>query len=100
MDFRSYVQDNSLDTATMLYIISFRVLESNKNGSPTEQKIVVISISPQSLASIAAKYELSMNQAMMKMTTFFKSIGCSYVFDTNFARSFSLIQIAKEFVER
>ena len=60
----------------------------------------MISLSPQSIVSIANKYDVTVSNAYAKLTTFFKDLGCDYVYDTNLARSVSLLEIQKEFVER
>ncbi|XP_065656211.1 cytosolic Fe-S cluster assembly factor narfl-like [Hydra vulgaris] len=75
-----------------------KVLEDNL--SLANKKIVVISMSPQSLVSIAVKFHVTVSDAYSKLTTFFKDIGCDYVYDTNLARSISLLEMQKEFVER
>jgi iron only hydrogenase large subunit-like protein len=62
--------------------------------------LVVVSISPQSRASIAAKFRLGVKETAQKLTRFFKDLGVHYVLDTTFARNFSLIEIQKEFVEK
>ena len=41
----------------------------------TDQKVVVVSVSPQSRASLAAHYNLSSGEAGTRLTSFFKSIG-------------------------
>lgn len=44
-----------------------------------EQKVVVVSVSPQSRASLAARYDLSSTEAGRKLTCFFKGLGeCKY----------------------
>ncbi len=78
----------------------YKVLEENSKLSEPDQKLVVVSISPQSRASIAAKFSLGINETALKLTRFFKDLGVHYVFDTAFARNFSLIEIQKEFVEK
>ena len=77
-----------------------RVLLDNESAEDGDKKVVVISISPQSLSSIAARFSLSMDECLKKLTRFFKDIGCNYVFDTNMARNFSLMETQKEFIER
>uniref|UniRef100_A0A8C4N9B5 Nuclear prelamin A recognition factor-like n=1 Tax=Eptatretus burgeri TaxID=7764 RepID=A0A8C4N9B5_EPTBU len=64
------------------------------------KKIVIVSISPQSRASLAAKYGLSLYDAARTLTSFFKTLGARFVFDTTFAREFSLLESQCEFVER
>ncbi|TMS14942.1 Cytosolic Fe-S cluster assembly factor NARFL [Larimichthys crocea] len=56
----------------------FKVLNNNKTGG-AEQKVVVVSVSPQSRASLAARYDLSSTEAGRKLTCFFKGLGeCKY----------------------
>ncbi|XP_029014947.1 cytosolic Fe-S cluster assembly factor narfl [Betta splendens] len=77
----------------------FKVLRNNK-ANPAEQKVVVVSVSPQSRASIAARYNLSSSEAGRKLTSFLKGLGVHHVFDTSFSRSFSLLENQREFIER
>ncbi|XP_056258227.1 cytosolic Fe-S cluster assembly factor narfl [Seriola aureovittata] len=77
----------------------FKVLRNNK-GNATEQKVVVVSVSPQSRASLAALFNLSSSEAGRRLTTFFKGLGVHHVFDTSFSRTFSLLESQREFVER
>ncbi|ESP01419.1 hypothetical protein LOTGIDRAFT_111940 [Lottia gigantea] len=75
----------------------YRVLQHN---STVVQKLVVVSLAPQSRSSLAVKYNLSLSQTSYKLTTFFKNLGVDYVFDTNYSRNFSLIECCHEFVRR
>ncbi|KAG2455217.1 NARFL factor, partial [Polypterus senegalus] len=75
-----------------------RVLNENKTG--LQQKVIVVSVSPQSRASLAAKFHLSVTDTAKKLSAFFKSLGVHHVFDTTFARNFSLLECPQEFVER
>ncbi|XP_049418402.1 cytosolic Fe-S cluster assembly factor narfl [Epinephelus fuscoguttatus] len=77
----------------------FKVLRNNK-ASPTEQKVVVVSVSPQSRASIAAHFDLSSSETGRRLTSFFKGLGVHHVFETSFSRTFSLLESQREFVER
>ncbi|XP_054614921.1 cytosolic Fe-S cluster assembly factor narfl [Dunckerocampus dactyliophorus] len=76
-----------------------KVLRNNK-GSETEKKVVVVSVSPQSRASLAAFFGLSSSDAGRRLTSFFKGLGVHHVFDTSFSRTFSLLESQREFVER
>ncbi|TNM97341.1 hypothetical protein fugu_015497 [Takifugu bimaculatus] len=76
-----------------------KVLQNNKS-SATEKKVVVVSVSPQSRASLAARYDLSSTEAGRRLTSFFKGLGVHHVFDTTFSRTFSLLESQREFVER
>ncbi|CDQ84745.1 unnamed protein product [Oncorhynchus mykiss] len=78
----------------------YRVLRSNKQAGVAEQKVVVVSVSPQSRASLAARYGLSSSEAGRRLTAFFKGLGVHHVFDTSFSRTFSLLESQREFVER
>ncbi|XP_072299500.1 cytosolic Fe-S cluster assembly factor narfl [Eucyclogobius newberryi] len=77
----------------------FKVLRNNQTNEK-EQKVVVVSVSPQSRASLAAHYGLSSSETGRRLTSFLKKLGVHYVFDTSFSRTFSLLESQKEFVER
>ncbi|NXL88009.1 NARFL factor, partial [Alectura lathami] len=76
----------------------YRTLTLNKAAAPNEQKLVVVSVSPQSRASLAARCKMSLLETAKKLTAFLKSVH--YVFDTTFSRNFSLLESQKEFVKR
>ncbi|KAG9297533.1 hypothetical protein G9A89_001473 [Geosiphon pyriformis] len=82
----------------------YKILESNRKliekDKKNDIKTVVVSISPQSRASIAAKYQLTPLQVAQRLTHFLKSLGVHHVFDTSFSRDLSLIESAQEFVTR
>ncbi|KAL2630521.1 hypothetical protein R1flu_015207 [Riccia fluitans] len=61
-------------------------------------KAVIVSLSPQSRASLAAHYDLPPVQAFKKLTCFLKSLGVKAVFDTSCSRDLSLIEACEEFV--
>jgi iron only hydrogenase large subunit-like protein len=63
-------------------------------------KVVVVSVSPQTRASLAAKYGLSPLQVARRVTAFLKGLGVDQVFDTSFSRDMSLLESQREFVER
>jgi iron only hydrogenase large subunit-like protein len=61
----------------------------------------VVSISPQSRASLAVKYKLDLQTCAIKLCGFFKNyFDAEYVFDTTFSREFSLLESQNEFVEK
>ncbi|XP_036594059.1 cytosolic iron-sulfur assembly component 3 isoform X2 [Trichosurus vulpecula] len=74
--------------------------ELYKTAEPSHQKLVVISVSPQSRASLAARFQLTPLDTAKKLTAFFKNRGVHYVFDTTFSRNFSLLESQREFVQR
>ncbi|XP_061455106.1 cytosolic iron-sulfur assembly component 3 [Rhineura floridana] len=77
-----------------------KVLNANKTSGSAPQKLVVVSVSPQSRASLAARFSLSPLDTARKLTAFFKSLGVHFVFDTTFSRNFSLLESQREFVQR
>ncbi|NXN97243.1 NARFL factor, partial [Rhinopomastus cyanomelas] len=75
-----------------------KTLAFNKTAAPGEQRLVVVSVSPQSRASLAAKFQLGVLDTAKRLTAFLK--GVHFVFDTTFARTFSLLESQREFVRR
>lgn len=71
--------------------------ESLKEG---HWKAIVASICPQSISSLAAFYELSFSETAERVSGCLKSLGVTYVLDTNVGRNLTLIQCGKEFVDR
>jgi iron only hydrogenase large subunit-like protein len=63
-------------------------------------KTVIVSVSPQSRASLAAFFGLSQSQVLRKLTALFKSMGVKAVYDTSSSRDLSLIEVCNEFVSR
>ncbi|KAF5728843.1 Ferredoxin hydrogenase [Tripterygium wilfordii] len=63
-------------------------------------KAVIVSLSPQSRASLAAYFGISPLQVFKKLTTFLKSLGVKAVFDTSCSRDISLIEACNEFINR
>ncbi|XP_065060871.1 cytosolic iron-sulfur assembly component 3-like [Rhopilema esculentum] len=82
----------------------YKVLDENRvalqSGQHEKSKIIVVSISPQVRASVAAKFGLDIQDTGRRLTSFFKAIGVHYVYDTTFSRNFSLIESQHEFVRR
>ena len=86
-------------------------LDLNGESSSPNYKIPVISIAPQSLASLAASLSASLpstsdavvtsQQVLRRIQVFCKDVlGFSYVFDTTFARHIALQEHVAEFLER
>ncbi|XP_015757205.1 PREDICTED: cytosolic Fe-S cluster assembly factor narfl-like [Acropora digitifera] len=69
-------------------------------GKLEDKKVIIVSISPQSRASVAVKFKLGLTETAQKLTKFFKDLGVQHVFDTTFSRDFSLAESQREFVER
>ncbi|KAH8107940.1 iron hydrogenase [Cristinia sonorae] len=83
-------------------------LSQNPPRSDPSHKIPVISIAPQTLASLAATISstssfapISLERILRRVEAFCKSVlGFEHVFDTTFARHVSLLEHAQEFRER
>ncbi|GFV51800.1 cytosolic iron-sulfur assembly component 3 [Trichonephila clavipes] len=82
----------------------YRVIEENKKYEMLSEKekikTLVVSISPQSRASLAVKYNLDIETTAKKLTAFFHRLGAKLVLDTTLSREFSLIESQKEFIRR
>ncbi|XP_027185315.1 protein NAR1 [Coffea eugenioides] len=65
-----------------------------------EGKAVIVSVSPQSRASLAVHFGLSPLQVFKKLTTLFKTLGVKAVFDTSCSRDLTLIESCYEFITR
>ncbi|XP_013915512.1 PREDICTED: cytosolic Fe-S cluster assembly factor NARFL [Thamnophis sirtalis] len=77
----------------------YKVLHANK-ASNSPKKLVVVSVSPQSRASLAARFGMTPLDTAKKLTSFFKNLGVHFVLDTTFTRNFSLLESQREFVQR
>ncbi|KAL0321072.1 UNVERIFIED_CONTAM: protein NAR1 [Sesamum radiatum] len=63
-------------------------------------KAVIVSLSPQSRASLAVHFGLSPIQVFRKLTTLFKSLGVKALFDTSSSRDLTLVESCNEFIAR
>ncbi|GLU20594.1 hypothetical protein SLE2022_367850 [Rubroshorea leprosula] len=63
-------------------------------------RAVIVSLSPQSRASLAIHFGIPPLQVFTKLTTFLKSLGVKAVFDTSCSRDLVLIEACNEFITR
>ncbi|XVF64241.1 hypothetical protein PTKIN_Ptkin09bG0152700 [Pterospermum kingtungense] len=63
-------------------------------------KAVIVSLSPQSRASLAVHFRVPPLQVFKKLTTFLKSLGVKAVFDTSCSRDLTLVETCNEFITR
>ncbi|KAJ1304492.1 hypothetical protein OPQ81_005638 [Rhizoctonia solani] len=80
-----------------------KVVESNPDPSHPDHKTFVMSVAPQSLASLAAFINPSATtQQILRRIEAFASnaLGFSHVYDTTFARHVALLEHTREFFER
>lgn len=83
-------------------------LANNPEDICLSHKVPVISIAPQSLASIAASISssstctpITLRQVLRRVEAFCKTVlGFAHVFDTTFARHIALTEHTREFWER
>jgi len=76
-------------------------IEHQLSLPPDVRARLVVSLSPQSRASIAAYYNLSIQSVYLKLHTFFTQIlPFDAVFDTNIGREIALVEGAREFQSR
>ena len=82
-------------------------LQNNPPPVSAEHKVPILSIAPQSLASLAASVSssssqnVSLLQILRRVSAFCRDVlGFAHVYDTTFARHISLLEHAKEFSER
>jgi len=74
-----------------------KLLQVLSSGSPAT---VVVTVSPQSRSSLAARFGLTAVDAGERLVAFLKSLGVKYVFDETIGRDISLLESATEFESR
>jgi len=65
-----------------------------------KDRIVVVTISPQSCASIAARYGMSYTRCFTRLITLFTQLGVKYVLDGTVGDNISLLETGIEFVTK
>jgi len=83
----------------------YKIIEGNQSAFEKNKnchlKKIIFTLSPQSRASIAAKYNMDLETCTRKLCGLFKKhLSADLVFDSTFSRDFSLRESQKEFVER
>ncbi|KAJ2370664.1 Cytosolic Fe-S cluster assembly factor nar1 [Coemansia sp. RSA 2607] len=80
------------------------VLDENRKlrsaGKADQAKHVVVTVAPQSRASLSLKYKMSTLSVAKRMTGLLKDMGVDNVFDSAFTRDLTLVESAREFVQR
>lgn len=100
--FNQFKYSGCVTTAETILIEAQSTVEFlNKVQNRPENTIYVVSVSPQTIASLSASTGFTMEEVYFKLNTLFtKKLGIDYFFDTNFSRDISLIEQANEFVNR
>ncbi|RVE54968.1 hypothetical protein evm_000335 [Chilo suppressalis] len=73
---------------------------TNNKGITKDVSLIVISLSPQPVLSLAVRYNLSAEEATKKLAGYFKSLGADMVLDMTIAEDLSLLEAQQEFLER
>lgn len=73
----------------------FKVINENKTSKINKE--IVVSLSLQSISSLAHKYNLEVQDAAGRIASFFVSLGCQRVYDINLARHLALIESYEEY---
>lgn len=63
-------------------------------------RTVIVSVSPQSRASLAVLHKLSPSETLGKLVCFLKGLGVTAVLDTSTSRDLALLESAQEFIAR
>ena len=81
-----------------------RVLSENNKAKEEKKadeiKTVVVSVSQQSMLSIARKFQLKPDEAVKHLAGYFKQLGVDYVLDTKIADDLALLENRDEFLKR
>lgn len=82
----------------------FRVLNENQNnkllGNNDNIKIIVFTISQQSILSLSKRYNLNIEDCCKHLSGYLRSIGADYILNTKIADDLSLLECRNEFLER
>lgn len=80
-----------------------RVLNENNKAKidrPNDVKIIVFTVSQQSLLSLGKKYNLEPEEAAKRLSGYFKQLGADKVLDTRIADDLALLENREEFTKR
>lgn len=80
-----------------------RVMNENKKAkeeNTSDVKVIVFTVSQQSLLSLAKKFNLQPEEAVNHLAGYFKQLGADYVLDTRIADDLALIENRDEFLKR
>ncbi|GCC36703.1 hypothetical protein chiPu_0015201 [Chiloscyllium punctatum] len=98
--------DNCVTSAESLQIARqcqeefLSVLSLNQRCDVFKHKVLVVSISPQSVPYFAAKHCINVTDVIQRLSGFLKGLGVHYVFNMTLAADFSLLESQREFVQR
>eukprot|EP00002_Diphylleia_rotans_P016424 TRINITY_DN3195_c0_g1_i4.p1 TRINITY_DN3195_c0_g1~~TRINITY_DN3195_c0_g1_i4.p1 ORF type:complete len:448 (+),score=86.61 TRINITY_DN3195_c0_g1_i4:49-1392(+) len=87
-------------TSAETVLISQQSLDEFMSVLNANEKRIVVTLSPQTIAAIAAHFRISLQQAAGKISSLLKEKGAVCVFDAASASAFSLIEVQKDFLKR
>ncbi|CAG9585821.1 unnamed protein product [Danaus chrysippus] len=73
---------------------------TDSRGVTQDVSLIVISIAPQPLLSLAVRYKLEPEEATRKLAGYFRSLGADLVLDMTVAEDLSIMEAQQEFVQR
>lgn len=76
----------------------FNAINAAKVSNP--KKLIAVSLSLQSVSSLAYRYRVGAQEAAERLASFFVSIGCDKIYDINLARHLALVESFREYLER
>lgn len=76
----------------------FNIINETKMSKLNRE--IVVSLSLQSIATLANKYSMDAQEAAERIASFLVSIGCDRVYDINLARHLALVESYREFKRR
>lgn len=76
------------------------IICAKRSVTQEKQDLVIVSLSPQSRASLAAAFGLSPLETFKALTGFLKQLGVAYVLDLTDARDLALVEFAAEVRQR
>ena len=92
------INQQSIDELLKIIESNSKIVEKEKDEN---YKLICISISPQSLASLAVRHDLNLKSCTRKLSKFFRqSLNAKFVFDTSTAREMSIRESQNEFIEQ
>ncbi|XP_063619986.1 probable cytosolic Fe-S cluster assembly factor GI11683 [Cydia splendana] len=73
---------------------------TDSKGVTQDVSVIVISLSPQPVLSLAARYKLEPEEAASRLAGYFKKLGADLVLDMTVAEDLVLLEAQQEFLQR
>ena len=79
--------------------VELRKVFANKKANQGHVKVIVLSMQIQPLISLANKLQMTVDETVTKLTSYFKNLGTDYVFDLKVAEDLAMLEHQKELFE-